>query len=48
MRAIALLLMLSLVVCSIGCAKKSASEQLADDMNKAAKQMNRDMQRAFK
>ena len=26
-----------------GCAKKSASEQLQDDMNKAGKQMQKDM-----
>lgn len=38
--AIAMVLMLALVVS--GCAKKTASEQLRDDMNKTANKMQKD------
>lgn len=41
---VAVIMMLSIV----GCAKKSASEQLAADMNKAAAQMNKDVKNALK
>ena len=35
------------VVFTAGCAQKSASEQLKDDMNKAAKQMDKDAKKLF-
>ena len=44
--AIALVFVMMLSV--TGCAKKTASEQLADDANKAAKQLDRDVKNLFK
>ena len=40
------LLLLAVFIATLsaaGCAKKTASEQLKDDMNKAASQMKKDM-----
>jgi len=42
-RMFAILMVCVLAVAVSGCAKKSASEQLEADMNKAAKQMKKDM-----
>jgi hypothetical protein len=44
--AIALVFVMMLSV--TGCAKKTASEQLVDDANKAAKQLDRDVKNLFK
>ena len=44
MKKIALFLMCVMVLTvAAGCAKKTASEQLRDDMKKAGNQMNKDM-----
>ncbi len=36
-------LALMVTLTAVGCAKKSASEQLREDMNKAAKQIDKDV-----
>lgn len=41
--ALLLLAVLMVTLSAAGCAKKTASEQLADDMNKAASQMKKEM-----
>lgn len=43
MKSIAWVLMLSLVVLGAGCAKKTASEQLQEDLKKAGKQMQKEV-----
>jgi len=50
MRVKAMVLLLAAVaMCSvIGCAKKSASEQLRDDMRKASNQLNKDVNNLLK
>jgi predicted small lipoprotein YifL len=48
MRFIAMVLALAMMISISGCAKKSASEQLADDAKKAADQMNKDVKNLFK
>jgi hypothetical protein len=47
-KAIVLMLVMVMAFSVIGCAKKSASEQLADDAKKAARQMDRDVKNLFK
>ena len=42
-KALAILMVCVLSAAVVGCAKKSASEQLETDMNKASKQMKRDI-----
>lgn len=42
-KSMALLLMLVLSLSVVGCAKKTASEQLRDDMEKAAKQVDKEV-----
>ena len=42
-RALAVLMVCVLVVAASGCAKKTASEQLKEDMNKASNQMKKDL-----
>jgi predicted small lipoprotein YifL len=46
-------IMAVVIVCAVafavtGCAKKSPSEQMADDMKKAANTLNRDAKNLFK
>ena len=43
MRSVAMALMLVMVLGAAGCAKKTASEQLQDDMKKASNQMKKDL-----
>ncbi len=43
MKKISWLLMLVMALAVVGCEKKSASEQLADDVKKAANQMKKDL-----
>lgn len=43
MKNIAWVLMLSVAVLTVGCAKKTASEQLQDDIKKAGKQMQKEV-----
>jgi hypothetical protein len=40
--------MLAMVLSVAGCAKKSASEQMADDAKKAARQLSKDANNLFK
>ena len=42
MKAVSTLLVLVMALAVSGCAQKSASEQLRDDMKKAGKQMEKD------
>jgi len=48
MRLIAIMLTFVIMLSVTGCAKKSASEQLAADAKKAANQMNKDVNNLFK
>lgn len=48
MRAIAMVLALVMMISVSGCAKKTASEQLAADAEKAANQLNKDVKNLFK
>ena len=48
MRIIAMVLAFVMMLSITGCAKKIASEQLADDAKKAADQMNKDVKNIFK
>lgn len=48
MRIIAAIFAIIMILSVGGCAKKSASEQLADDAKKAANQMNKDVKNLFK
>lgn len=41
--AFLLLAVLVVTLSAVGCAKKTATEQLKDDMNKAADQMKKEM-----
>ncbi len=43
MNKMAWVLMVVLAFTAVGCEKKSASEQLADDVKKAADQMKKDL-----
>ena len=43
MRVLVTIMVCVLMFATSGCAQKSASEQLKSDMDKAAKQMNKDM-----
>lgn len=43
MKYIAGFMMLAFALTAAGCAEKSASEQLKDDMNKAAKRMDKEV-----
>jgi hypothetical protein len=43
MKKISWILMVVLAFAVVGCEKKSASEQLADDVKKAADQMKKDL-----
>ena len=45
MRFFALILVVVMALGATGCAKKTPEQQLADDMKKAGKQLNKDMQR---
>lgn len=47
-RLLALVIACAMALAVTGCAKKSPSEQLASDMDKAAKQLNRDAKNLFK
>ena len=48
MRILALVIALAMMLSVTGCAKKTASEQLADDAKKAANQLNKDVKNLFK
>ena len=48
MRAIAIALAFVMMLSVAGCAKKSPSEQLAADADRAAKQLNKDVKNIFK
>ncbi len=48
MRTLALVVALVMILSVTGCAKKTASEQLADDAKKAANQLNKDVKNLFK
>jgi outer membrane lipoprotein SlyB len=48
MRFLALVLAVVMMLSVAGCAKKTASEQLADDAKRAADQINRDVKNLFK
>lgn len=43
MKNVAWILMLSLAVLAAGCAKKTASEQLQEDLKKAGRQMQKEV-----
>ncbi len=43
MNRMAWVLMVVLALTAVGCEKKSASEQLSDDVKKAAEQMKKDL-----
>ena len=43
MRALVTVMVCVFMIAASGCAKRSESEQLKYDMDKAAKQMNKDM-----
>lgn len=47
-RALVAVLAVCMMLSVTGCAKKSASEQLADDMKKAGNQLNKDAKNLFK
>lgn len=43
MRSLSVLLVLALALTAAGCAKKTATEQLRDDMKKAARELDREL-----
>lgn len=48
MRILTIFLVCIMMLSVTGCAKKSPSEQLADDAKKAANQLNKDVKNLFK
>lgn len=48
MRVLATVLAIVMMLSVTGCAKKTASEQLAADAERAAKQLNKDAKNLFK
>ena len=48
MRRITVLIVCLMMLSIAGCAKKTATEQMQEDLNRAGKQLNQDVNKVFK